>query len=144
MSDLEFRSDPPPDDVGSLAPIPFTFVVWRTKRGSKATEETHEFECRPRSEVSGHRVTMVTLSADRGDVAAAAEAWRFFELVMSPDDLVRFDQLLKQPDVYVDAGVLIDASLGLWQEYAGRPTRPQRRSKTGQPARGRTSTAKRT
>lgn len=143
MSDLTFRSEPPPSDDGDADPIPFDLVIWRRVKGQDPKEETYSFECLPRADVSGHRVQKVTLAADRGDIAAAAEAWRFFELVMQPEDLIRLDALLNEPQVYVDAGVLIDASLALFAEYAGRPTRPQRRSTGGPKSRGRTSTARR-
>lgn len=143
MSELTFRSEPPPDDEEDRQPIPFTLVVWRRTKDEGPVEETHQFTCLPRADVSGHGVQKVTLAADRGDVAAAAEAWRFFELVMEPDDLERLDALLNEKAVYVDAGVLIDASIGLFTEYAGRPTRPQRRSNGGPKTRGRTSTARR-
>lgn len=134
--DLTFISAPPPSGSDAQQPVPFSLTVWRTKDADgqflpEPVEETHEFTCLSKAEVSGVHITNVSRAAADGDLSAAKAIWEFFEQVMLPDDLGRLDDITSDPDVYIAPDLLMNVSLGLFGVYAGRPTRQQRRQSPG-------------
>lgn len=116
---LSFSSQPPPSEPEDLEPVTVDVTAWLREHGKDPVEEKFTFTCLPRNLVNGGQISEVSVAAGAGDAAAAAAMWSFLEQVMEPEDLVRFDEIMKPP-YYVDPQLVVKVSVGLFARYAGR------------------------
>jgi len=90
-----------------------------------------EFECRPALQ-GKVLLDLVSESTDGEDGAGAAKAMSgFFDLVLLPESLDRFNRLISDSDKIVTVETLADITAWLVEEYAGRPTQQPEPSLSG-------------
>jgi hypothetical protein len=83
--------------------------------------------------IQGSVLLEFVASADSDSGGAAATAlYSFFEDVMEPDEYKRFMDVLKDPKVIIDMGLIGEIASWLVEEYATRPTEQPELSPSGQ------------
>lgn len=105
--------------------------------GGATTQEPLEFAlhgetfaCRPA--IQGKFLLSLVAGTDEDDPAAAANTVnQFFSHVLLPEDYIRFEALLDDPDKLVTVETLGEITGWLMEQYAARPTTPPSPSSPG-------------